>query len=576
MAWFRRLTVAPTFEDEAQMRRARLLNIVLNSMLVMTIFGTLVMMLVEPAEAFFNLVMGIVLVALIFVMRRWMHRGRLQFTGTVLTLILWLVFTLIAALETGSDYAIMMGYALVIIVAGLLLSGNAAIAFGLLCGASALAILILGPAGDPVNIATVLITLGLSSVLLKFAVESIEEGFTRAQASAESLAQSNRALEVARLQLEDRVAERTQELTRRARYLEATTQVAREVASELDLREVLSRIVRLISEQFNFYHVGLFLLDPAGQWAVLQAASSEGGQRMLARGHRLGVGQTGTVGYVTRHGEPRIAFDVGADAVFFDNPDLPETRSVMTLPLRARGEIIGALDMQSAEQRAFTEEDATVLQSLADLVAMAIDNAQLFDRLQQSVQSEMRAYGEMTREAWSQTALVQANRGYRSDVDGTRAVTYAPSPDEAASGARSRVPLSPEMLEARRTGRVVYAQDSVAVPVKLRETVLGVLRFRKPEGAGAWTEEQVAVVEKLSDEIGIALENARLYQNSQNLAQRQQMISRVTSRIRESLDMETVLQTAVQEIRDVLGLRDIMVHLGEQSAEVVSQPAEED
>ena len=207
--------------------------------------------------------------------------------------------------------------------------------------------------------------------------------------------------------LEERVAERTaeleessQQLQKRAGQFEAIAQLARTITSVQDLETLLPRIAQLVSQQFGFYHVGLFLLDESRQYAVLSAANSEGGQRMLARKHRLGVGQTGIVGYVTSTGNPRIALDTGADAVFFDNPDLPETRSEMALPLRVGTTTVGALDVQSIEPNAFSEEDVEVLSILADEVSVAIENARLYEESQRVLADAQTAFGEFTQGAW--------------------------------------------------------------------------------------------------------------------------------------------------------------------------------
>jgi signal transduction histidine kinase len=150
--------------------------------------------------------------------------------------------------------------------------------------------------------------------------------------------------------------------------------------------QLLDETVRLISERFGFYHAGVFLVDEEREYAVLRAASSEGGRRMLERGHRLEVGRAGMVGYVTDTSESRIALDVGKDAAHFVNPDLPETRSEMTLSLLVRGEVIGALDVQSTDEAAFTDEDVAVLQTMADQLANAIANARLFTEVEQTAE----------------------------------------------------------------------------------------------------------------------------------------------------------------------------------------------
>jgi len=349
--------------------------------------------------------------------------------------------------------------------------------------------------------------------------------------------------------LEQEVVKRTADLERRARYLEATAEVAQGAASVLEPQELLTRVVTLVSERLDFYHTGIFLLDSTGEWAVLRAASSDGGQRMLAHRHQLRVGQESVVGYVIRRGEHRIVLDVGSDAVFFDNPDLPDTHSEIALPLRARGEIIGALDVQSTEPAAFSDEDVAVLQTLADQVAMAISNAQLFQQAQESLEAERLAHGEWSHEAWRELLRTQHDLGFLRDRRGISPV-----------GDLQR----PEMKTALRTGKTTRSATNatnLATPIRIRDHVIGVIDARKPDGAGEWTEEQAALLETLADQLSVALESARLYQDTQRRAAREQLISEVTARMRGTLDLETMLKTAVQEVRQALGLPEVVVRL---------------
>lgn len=192
--------------------------------------------------------------------------------------------------------------------------------------------------------------------------------------------------------LESRVRERTRQLAEqnealqlRSRQLQTVADVARNIVSTRQVDSLLTLVTRLVSERFGFYHAGIFLLDELGEFAVLRAASSPGGIRMLERQHKLRVGQVGIVGYVTGTGEPRIATDVGEDAVFFNNPDLPETRSEMALPLKLGDLIIGALDVQSIEPDAFSQEDVALFTTLADQISVAIENANAYEITQQTL-----------------------------------------------------------------------------------------------------------------------------------------------------------------------------------------------
>jgi GAF domain-containing protein len=483
-----------------------------------------------------------------------MRSGYVQLTGILLSSVLLVDTTVVVYLAGTIRVPIANVYILCFLIAGLLVSSRAAVVFTVL---SLLALLGLTQAETAGLLPPVQASVGISQwmnyvavfsmtvILLGLATRSINEALKRARSYAAEL-------EEQRENLEEIVEERTLNLARRTRYLEATAAVTRDAASVLDLQDLLSRVVTSISEQFGFYHAGIFLLDPAGEWAVLQAASSEGGQRMLVRGHRLRVGAEGIVGYATGRGEPRIALDVGADAVYFDNPDLPETRSEMALPLRARGEIIGALDVQSTEPGAFDDEDAAVLQTLADQVAMAISNAQWFEQAQESLEAERRAYGELSREAWNEFLSSRPDLGFVKEKG-----VISPAGDL----------WEPQMEAALRTGRATPGDGgaaTLAMPVKVRDQVVGVIDAHKPDDKGEWTPEEIALLETLADQLGVALEGARLYQDTQRRAARERLASEITARMRESLDMDTVLQTTVREMRRALELHGVTIHLGDR------------
>jgi GAF domain-containing protein len=361
--------------------------------------------------------------------------------------------------------------------------------------------------------------------------------------------------------LEQRVAERTRDLERRARYLEATAAVARDAAAIMDLDRLLTQIVQRISEQFGFYHVGIFLLDSNREWAVLRAASSEGGQRMLARDHRLQVGEVGIVGYVTQVGQPRVVLDVGEDAAYFDNPDLPETRSELALPLRFRDALIGALDVQSRERQAFRDEDVAVLQTLADQLAVAIENARLFRQAEVSLAAERRAYGELSREAWAELLRAVPDLGFVRNRQGIQ-----PAGDL----------WRPGMETAVQQGRPALGADgpaTLALPIKVGDQIVGVVDARRAE-ASDWSPEEIDLLETLSAQVGVALESARLFQDAQRAAARDRLMTEVTARVRESLDIRTVLETAANELYQQLGLEQVIIHLSAEKQGTV-EPAVE-
>ncbi|MBC8503395.1 MAG: GAF domain-containing protein [Anaerolineales bacterium] len=349
--------------------------------------------------------------------------------------------------------------------------------------------------------------------------------------------------------LSSQVAEQTLELHNRSSQLEATAQVAREASAIRDLDTLLRDTTELISSNFDFYHAGIFLIDEDNRFAVLQAANSEGGQRMLKRGHKLRVGQTGVVGRVAETGLPRIALDVGEDLFFFDNPDLPETRSEMALPLRSQDKIIGVLDVQSKTSGAFSNKDVEVLQIMADQVAMAIENASLLDQSQKTVQELQTLYGVHIEEAWQQR-LGGITKSYHFDR-----VRVKQASDEQIS---SIIALENDQVD-------IYIDDQgyqhLLIPITLRGHSLGNISLRRNPDETEWTEEDQELAEEVSTQIAVALENARLLEESQRRAAQEELLSQASARFSQSLDINTVLQMAVRELGQLAGVAEVSVQL---------------
>jgi PAS domain S-box-containing protein len=191
-------------------------------------------------------------------------------------------------------------------------------------------------------------------------------------------------------ELEQQVMARTVQLARRSAQLRVAAEVARDATTAHSLDDLLDNAVNLVRDRFGFYHAGIFITDQRGEYAVLRSATGEAGRQMLEHEHRLKVGQVGIVGHVCAGGEPRIALDTGADAVYFDNPFLPDTRSEMALPMRVGGRAIGALDVQSTEEAAFDQDDIEIMQVMADQLAVAIERTRLFEQAQATLEEQLR------------------------------------------------------------------------------------------------------------------------------------------------------------------------------------------
>jgi GAF domain-containing protein len=326
--------------------------------------------------------------------------------------------------------------------------------------------------------------------------------------------------------LEQRVDERTRDLERRTSQLEAIADVARSVASIQEMDLLLPAITRLVSERFGFYHVGIFLLDDDHEFALLQASNSEGGAKMLARGHRLQVGQQGIVGYVALHGTARVALDVGEEAVFFNNPDLPETHSEVALPLKFGREIIGALDIQSTEVNAFSQEDVELFSILADQVSVAIQNARSLEQAQRALQEAEIASSQLTGQAWRGYAEGIRTKGYRYDG------------------------IKPEPL--RRDSKSVDEKEAFIVPVQLRGQIIGRLKIKPSDASRQWTEDERAIIESTAERTAIAMDSARLLDDAQKRAARETFLSELASKLGTSFQLDSVLRDTVEELGQTL------------------------
>jgi len=405
----------------------------------------------------------------------------------------------------------------------------------------------------------------LSVGAILYGVSAFRAGTERAR--LKEVQDINRALEALTDNLEDRVKERTAELdqlnrltTGRAAQLQTIAELSQTIAKVQDPNEIFPTAATLISERFGFYHVGIFLINHAREFAVLQATNSEGGKRMLERGHRLTLG-TGVVGFAAETGKARIALDVGVDAVFFNNPDLPETRSEVALPLMSGDKAIGVLDVQSAEAEAFTEDNLQTLNILANQVAIALENARLLSEARASATQVREVYNEFVRTEWSRTAKNAEQAGFRYNV-GRIEMLEAPLQDAGISSA-----VETGKLVTNQTNGSEEKRATVAVPVKLRGEVIGVLQIESMDSSRTWRENELSLMEAVAERAALAMENARLFQDARRRAAKEKLISEATSRISGSLNIENILQTTAGELERVLGGSEVLIQFkGRDSA----------
>lgn len=390
--------------------------------------------------------------------------------------------------------------------------------------------------------------------ILRALINLFNETLRRAQQSEQEVAKRNAELQTFNVGLEQTVHERTASLEKRAAQLQTIAELAQAISQVQNPNEIFSAASKLISERFGFYHVGIFLTDHDRENVVLQAANSEGGQKMLARGHRLALG-TGVVGFAAQTGKPRIALDVGADAVFFNNPDLPDTRSEIALPLSYGEQAIGVLDVQSVIASAFSEDDFRVLGTLANQLAIAIENVRLLSEARASAKQVEEVYNAFVRTQWSRTNEKLGHAGFRYNAG--RIEMLEPAADEgAASNSLSAGQLDPS---AKNRG-------SVAVPVKLRGETIGMLNIEAHDPLKQWRADEVSLVEAVAERAALAMENARLFQDARRRAAKERMIAEATSHITSSMNIENILQATAAELERVLGGSEVVIQFNKDAA----------
>jgi GAF domain-containing protein len=356
-------------------------------------------------------------------------------------------------------------------------------------------------------------------------------------------------LEAERATLELRIEQRTRDLQRHRSYLEVATLIARELSLESDQDELFKTTLDLIRRHLGFYHAGIFLLDEEKEYAVLRAASSEAGQRMIEAGHRLKKGEEGIVGYVVATGEARIALDVGKDAVHFRNPYLPDTHSEIALPIKVGQEIVGALDIQSTEVGAFSEQDVQVFQTIADQLGIAMERKRLIDQMQSYTTELETRYRQMVRQQWRDYLMASRHpHGYRWHANRLEALTH-PTPETLQEADQNRPQVKPEG----------EALQTLYLPIRARGETVGVLTVKI--ASEIIPDEIIRLLNSIAERIGLALENARLLEMVRVRAEREHLVSELGTKVRSATDVDSILRAAATEIGRMFGVSEVLVQL---------------
>jgi GAF domain-containing protein len=559
------------FQDQQQMRQAQMIRTVLRIMLVITILVYLVMFFNPATAIVFGIATSLLLVVVLAFV--WLKRGNAQASALILVVGMMSILSLAALFGNGILSSPYMGLGVVVVLAGLLLGPSSGLAVAGVSAALGLGLLI-ADALDLLPTQTLPLSINaywLASGLVFFALAGVvylasnNLRLALLEARRNELAQTESLQELTRIRtsLEEQVSQRTQELEQRSGYLQAIVEVTQTTAALLNAEQLFQTAAELIREQFNLYYVGIFMTDLTGEWAVLQSGTGTAGKAMIERGHRIRIG-SGMIGWSIANAQPRVAAEARQDAVRLVNPELPETRSEAAIPLRSRGRVIGAISVQSTAVGAFGELEIATFQALADQVAVSLDNARLYEDSRRSLEEARRAYGDEGRRSW-QEYLQQSDTlslSYRYGVSESTPARLAATHEAAASHLKARR----QAISSGRPVQIVEDQTATLfLPIPVRETQIGVISFAKEmeteSQAQRWSEDEIDLLQNVVEQMGVALDSARLYQDTQRVALREQLTGEVTSHIRQTLDIQTVLRTAVEEIQRSLGLPEVLISL---------------
>jgi GAF domain-containing protein len=367
------------------------------------------------------------------------------------------------------------------------------------------------------------------SAVLIFAIGQFKDAFIRI---IQEIQNAFNILTTERSRLEERVRERTEELENRASQLRSSAAVARTIAEMQDITELMEATTKLTSEQFGYYNASLYLLDERKKIAFLQASSSSAGQQLVGQAFRVEPDRSNILNQVIEQNRPVATSDI--DANFVRDPNFPLTRSRLVLPLTVRNNVIGVMDIHSDQVQTFSTQDAEIMQTLADLVAISIDNVRLINETKSLVLQLEATTSTQTHETWSKYTSRQRP-----------AFQYTPA------GVR---PLF--------SNTKLKDKEGLHIPMVLHGQKIGEIMLKRKGVNAEWSDRERVLVEKVADQVALALENSRLVDETQKNALRNQVIANISTRVRETLDVESVIRTAAVELRRVFDLKETEISIG--------------
>jgi GAF domain-containing protein len=530
----------PTFPDnEAKSRIARNTNATSIALVILIILYELAS--IPRIQQAGILILDYIIVGLgITILLLWvaLKRGAVALSASALVGIFWLAANGTAFIGDGLRSTSFIANLPAILLAALLLGWRASLIYSLAGTLAAFGLAYLESTGQivpetypPFAQATDLIViLFLTGILVYFIVADLTSAMSRLNTNTRLLETNLTELQSAQTELMNK----TSALEKRTSQLLATNAVTQVITNAREIEVLLPVTVHSITEHFGYYHTGLYLVDDKFENAYLQASSSDGGKKMLARQHQVALTEEGILQRAISKRSRQVAQDIQPDLARLEHPELTFTRARAVFPFLVRERVIGVLDIHASEPDAFQETDLENLQIIADQFGLAIDNARLL--------SDMEAVIEQSQ----QTSDMRAYISWR-ELTHRKSPVYQYTP-----------------LAVQKIGMVPEHRDEasgLSVPILLRGKNIGKIHLRRKSGSGAWLAQEQAMVHEVAAQVALALENARLLEDAQARASRERSLSEIGARISAAVDVEAILRTTAQEIGKILGDSEVAVQL---------------
>lgn len=536
--------IAPEFEDKRKTRSARYLRSILNISFIIFI----ALILSNQYVAVVNIVFGI-LALVTFGMHFLVNIGEIRLATIFFAAFSWGSMTYLAWVGDGlRDYAI-IAYLILVFLISLLGSARLSLSLVIFSVASIWVLyfaeetqIIIPVADEPIaNAFSITAIFILFSAILYFTINDLENTLTLSLKNENELLERNDELERLQEELQknaNRLEKTTDEARIQAQRLQTIADVVQRITQTQKTEELLSEITALTSENFDFYHVGVFLISDDQKNLQLKAANSLEGQELLKNAYQVEIGQLNTVGQAARDRKARISLDTDENSPPVEQPGIFETRSEMALPLIYSNNLLGVLDLQSKKEAAFDSQDLSVFTTLANQIAIALENTRQFERAQTALDEMEDISRRYVRQEWTRIQKRKNELGYRY-----------------AHGNVEKTDTEEQLESDEKKGALLN------VPVRIREETIGILQVRLQENAPTWQTEDKELVETIANRVALALENARLIEDTAQRAGKESALSNFAATISNISQTEKLMSVAVQELQKILSASEVSFEL---------------